>query len=601
MVLENANDPDEWDTDPDFVNDISEKDQRWGSKAIQGSGRQGAVDMNVIRTEINKEDNKKNTFSEGYGGKFGIQKDRVDKSAFGYNQQQETTKHSSMTDYKAGFGGKFGLNTDRKDKSALGFDHVEKLAKHSSQTDHSKGFGGRFGLNTDRKDKSAMGFDHVEQVAKHSSQTDASKGFGGKFGVETGRQDKAAQGFNEEPAPVGTNYQKAHVDKADIKSLRGRFENQANDELKRKAEQVRQDRLNKDKLDREQELKRLAQKEQTPEPQQPVKTVQPEPPVLKSVKESPFKQQQQQQKQTTDFTKPQPQAGRIKISPQFLQSASSSSSHNQQQQQQQQEQPNKPLYRNNVHEKIAEVQAQSPATTNGASELPKAVSPSQRFTPAAVNTPVAPQPVVNSNQHQEPIQAYNEPKAYQTSPPATAISQPPAYLRQDDEEDEWADNPEPIQILPTVAPLATYDEPEEVSPPPQLHQGYAEAPQSTNHYQSRPSYENAQKNQIDMMEQLTANGFQRPAEDYQNQVQVQQAHGNNEGMYGQHQEELNSQMRAVALYDYQANDTDEISFDPNDLITDIVQIDDGWWQGRCKGYFGLFPANYVQLIQWVDQ
>jgi cortactin len=44
MMLENTNDPDEWDTDPDFVNDISEKDQRWGSKAIQGSGRQGAVE-----------------------------------------------------------------------------------------------------------------------------------------------------------------------------------------------------------------------------------------------------------------------------------------------------------------------------------------------------------------------------------------------------------------------------------------------------------------------------------------------------------------------------------------------------------------------------
>ena len=211
--------------------------------------------MNVIRTEINKDESKKNTFSEGYGGRFGIQSDRVDKSAFGYNQQQETQKHSSMTDYKTGFGGKFGLNTDRKDKCAVGFDHVEKLAKHSSQTDHSIGFGGRFGLNSDRKDKSALGFDHVEEVTKHSSQTDASKGFGGKFGVETNRQDKAAQGFNAEPEPVGTNYQRARVDaKADIKSIKNRFENQGNDELKRRAEQVRQERVMKDKLDREQEL-----------------------------------------------------------------------------------------------------------------------------------------------------------------------------------------------------------------------------------------------------------------------------------------------------------------------------------------------------------
>lgn len=43
MVLENSNDPDDWDTDPDFVNNISEKDQRWGSKTIEGSGRLGAI------------------------------------------------------------------------------------------------------------------------------------------------------------------------------------------------------------------------------------------------------------------------------------------------------------------------------------------------------------------------------------------------------------------------------------------------------------------------------------------------------------------------------------------------------------------------------
>jgi len=43
MMLENSNDPDEWDTDPDFVNNVSEKDQRWGSKTIQGSSRLDAV------------------------------------------------------------------------------------------------------------------------------------------------------------------------------------------------------------------------------------------------------------------------------------------------------------------------------------------------------------------------------------------------------------------------------------------------------------------------------------------------------------------------------------------------------------------------------
>ena len=38
---------------------------------------------------------------------------------------------------------------------------------------------------------------------------------------------------------------------------------------------------------------------------------------------------------------------------------------------------------------------------------------------------------------------------------------------------------------------------------------------------------------------------------------------------------------ALALYDYQAADDTEISFDPGQVITHIDQIDPGWWQVRC--------------------
>ena len=89
-------------------------------------------------------------------------------------------------------------------------------------------------------------------------------------------------------------------------------------------------------------------------------------------------------------------------------------------------------------------------------------------------------------------------------------------------------------------------------------------------------------------------------------------------------------MCALALYDYQAADETEISFDPGQVITHIDQIDPGWWQVRYRllrylmgggikfvgyqqnlkcylshypfqglgpeGNFGLFPANYVELI-----
>jgi cortactin len=38
-----------------------------------------------------------------------------------------------LPDYKTGFGGKFGVQTDRVDKSALSWDHHEQLNKHESQ------------------------------------------------------------------------------------------------------------------------------------------------------------------------------------------------------------------------------------------------------------------------------------------------------------------------------------------------------------------------------------------------------------------------------------------------------------------------------------
>ncbi|EPY88599.1 hypothetical protein CB1_000164008 [Camelus ferus] len=66
-----------------------------------------------------------------------------------------------------------------------------------------------------------------------------------------------------------------------------------------------------------------------------------------------------------------------------------------------------------------------------------------------------------------------------------------------------------------------------------------------------------------------------------------------EGAYDEYENDLG--VTATALYDYQAAGDDEISFDPDDIITNIEMIDDGWWRGLCKGRYGLFPANYVEL------
>lgn len=62
------------------------------------------------------------------------------------------TESLFFADYSQGFGGKYGVQKDRVDKSAAGWDEVERAEAHPSQVDHKKGFGGKYGL-AEQKDK----------------------------------------------------------------------------------------------------------------------------------------------------------------------------------------------------------------------------------------------------------------------------------------------------------------------------------------------------------------------------------------------------------------------------------------------------------------
>ena len=96
----------------------------------------------------------------------------ADKEASNYERvnKAEVEKHQSQKDYKGGFGGEFGVQTDRQDKSAVGWDYKALPEKHDSQKDYKTGFGGEFGVQKNAQDQSALGWDHHEKQAKHSSQ-----------------------------------------------------------------------------------------------------------------------------------------------------------------------------------------------------------------------------------------------------------------------------------------------------------------------------------------------------------------------------------------------------------------------------------------------
>lgn len=52
--------------------------------------------------------------------------------------------------------------------------------------------------------------------------------------------------------------------------------------------------------------------------------------------------------------------------------------------------------------------------------------------------------------------------------------------------------------------------------------------------------------------------------------------------------------RVVAIYDYNADKEDELSFTEGSLIYVLKKNDDGWWEGVMDGITGLFPGNYVE-------
>ncbi|KAI6819695.1 hypothetical protein KC332_g9806 [Hortaea werneckii] len=55
---------------------------------------------------------------------------------------------------------------------------------------------------------------------------------------------------------------------------------------------------------------------------------------------------------------------------------------------------------------------------------------------------------------------------------------------------------------------------------------------------------------------------------------------------------------AIAQYDYEKAEDNELELRDGERITDIEMVDEDWWMGRNeRGESGLFPANYVELVQ----
>lgn len=49
------------------------------------------------------------------------------------------------------------------------------------------------------------------------------------------------------------------------------------------------------------------------------------------------------------------------------------------------------------------------------------------------------------------------------------------------------------------------------------------------------------------------------------------------------------------VYDYAADEENELDLAEGEIVEDVEQIDEGWWSGSLNGKSGLFPGEHPKL------
>ncbi|XP_017029762.1 LIM and SH3 domain protein Lasp isoform X3 [Drosophila kikkawai] len=126
----------------------------------------------------------------------------------------------------------------------------------------------------------------------------------------------------------------------------------------------------------------------------------------------------------------------------------------------------------------------------------------------------------------------------------------------------------------------------DIDPANGIYGSLSSAEQALQHQQKQQQY----YQQVQMMQQQ-----EHPPQQQQQQQQLRQ-----QPSYVSLQDKQSRQSSALrvyrAIYDYEAQDVDEVSFCEGDVIFEVESIDSGWMTGRVErtGKTGMLPANYVE-------
>lgn len=58
--------------------------------------------------------------------------------------------------------------------------------------------------------------------------------------------------------------------------------------------------------------------------------------------------------------------------------------------------------------------------------------------------------------------------------------------------------------------------------------------------------------------------------------------------------------KAKVAFDYEAQDADELTLHMGDVVDFMEEVEEGWWKGKLHGKVGVFPSNFVEMIEEED-
>lgn len=59
--------------------------------------------------------------------------------------------------------------------------------------------------------------------------------------------------------------------------------------------------------------------------------------------------------------------------------------------------------------------------------------------------------------------------------------------------------------------------------------------------------------------------------------------------------------RCVALFDYEGEEDDELTFSQGDVIALLELIGQEWGRGQIHGRIGVFPLNFTEVVEQLSQ